>query len=114
MADARYALAAFALMLSAPAHAAPSMAGHYHLEGVMETGSELALDPRGTFQWYLVYGALDLFAQGAWRQEDGAVVLESRKAKDIPDPPFDTLRLTIRERDLVPPDGHGAYVRGAD
>lgn len=94
------------------ARAAGSMAGHYYLEGVMETGSELLLEPDGHFRWYLVYGALDQFADGRWKQDGDAVVLTSEKGKDLPDPPFDTLRLTIRDHDLVPPDGRGAYVPG--
>ena len=105
-------LAAF---LAAPALAEPSShAGHYYLRGVMETGSELMLHPDGRFQWYLVYGALDLFAEGRWQEKDGALILTSEKSKDVPEPGFATLTLTIRGRQLVPPDGRGAYVRPED
>jgi hypothetical protein len=89
-----------------------SVAGHYYLQGVMETGSELRLTLDGRFQWYLVYGALDLFAEGTWRKEGGTVRLKSEKTKDVPKPGFKTLTLTIDGADLVPPDGRGAYVRG--
>lgn len=93
---------------------APERAGHYYLRGVMETGSELMLHPDGRFQWYLVYGALDLFAEGRWTEKDGAVILTSEKTKDVPNPGFRTLTLTARDRSLVSPDGQGAYVRPAD
>ncbi len=95
---------------SAKAAAPQSHAGHYYLQGVMETGSELMLDPRGQFEWYLVYGALDLFAEGTWRQDGGTIVLTSKPAKGMPDPAFKTMALTIRDTDLIPPDGKGAYV----
>ena len=95
---------------SAKAAAQQSHAGHYYLQGVMETGSELMLDPRGQFEWYLVYGALDLFAEGTWRQDGGTIVLTSKPAKGMPDPAFKTMALTIRDTDLIPPDGKGAYV----
>ena len=31
--------------------------GHYYLNGVMEVGSELLLQPNGKFQWMLAVGA---------------------------------------------------------
>jgi len=97
------------------AQAAPAeRAGHYYLRGVMETGSELLLHPDGRFQWYLVYGALDLFAEGRWQEQDGVVTLTAEKTSDVPQPAFNTLRLTIRDKQLVPPDGHGAYIRPSD
>jgi len=102
---------AISLLLAAAAPAQPSVVGHYYLQGVMETGSELELTPDGKFQWYLVYGALDLFAQGDWRREGDTVILVSRPSKDVPDPGFDELRLRVRDGDLVPPDDKGAYVR---
>ena len=109
------ALLPFAAFLASPASAAePARAGHYYLRGVMETGSELLLRPDGRFQWYLVYGALDLFAEGRWQEQDGTVILTSEKTKDVPQPGFETLRLTVRDKQLVPPDGHGAYVRPSD
>jgi hypothetical protein len=52
-----------------------SLAGHYYLEGIMETGSELLLREDGRFQWYFTYGALDLAAEGRWQREGTHVVL---------------------------------------
>ncbi|WP_070157892.1 hypothetical protein [Sphingobium phenoxybenzoativorans] len=106
------AMTPLALAQADPAKAAApqSLAGHYYLQGVMETGSELMLDPRGRFEWYLVYGALDLFAEGTWRQDGGTIVLTSKKAKGMPEPGFKTLTLTVRDADLIPPDGKGAYI----
>jgi len=94
--------------------AAAERAGHYYLRGVMETGSELMLHADGRFQWYLVYGALDLFAEGRWREADGRVTLTAQKTQDVPEPGFETLVLTIKDRSLIPPDGRGAYVRPSD
>lgn len=93
---------------------APARTGHYYLRGVMETGSELMLHADGRFQWYLVYGALDLFAEGHWSEKDGIVTLVSEKTKQVPEPGFRTLSLIVRDRALVPPDGHGAYIRPSD
>ncbi len=99
-------LASFAV----PVLARSDRSGHYYLRGVMETGSELLLRPDGRFQWYLVIGALDLFAEGRWSEKDGIVLLKAEKTKDVPEPGFETLQLTVRDSDLIPPDGHGAYV----
>ena len=76
----RLALAVIAFGLSLPGHAADagSIEGHYFLEGVMETGSELLLKPDGTFQYYLVYGALDQFAHGIWSNASGTVILNAQ------------------------------------
>ncbi len=88
--------------------------GHYYLRGVMETGSELMLKPDGRFQWYLVVGALDLFAEGRWQEANGTVRLTAEPTKDVPKPGFNTLILTIRGQELIPPDGRGAYARPSD
>ena len=73
------ALVVTAFGLSLPGHAAGTgpVEGHYFLEGVMETGSELLLKPDGTFQYYLVYGALDQFAHGRWSDEAGTIILNA-------------------------------------
>lgn len=107
-------LAAFLASPALAEQAAPERAGHYYLRGVMETGSELMLHPDGRFQWYLVYGALDLLAEGHWSEKDGVVLLTSEKTKDVPEPGFQTLNLSVRDRSLVPPDGRGAYIRPSD
>lgn len=98
-----------ALSAPVPAIAAPDEARHYYLQGVMETGSELLLRPDGRFQWYLSVGALDLFAQGRWVEAEGAVLLTAEKSAQVPEPGFETLRLTVRGADLIPPNGHCAY-----
>ena len=109
------ALLPLAAFLAAPALAdVADRVGRYYLRGVMETGSELLLRADGRFQWYLVYGALDLFAEGRWQEKDGVVLLAAEKTKDVPQPGFQTLALTIKDRALVPPDGRGAYVRPSD
>jgi len=105
-------LAALLLAATSPAAAAaPDHSGHYYLQGVMETGSELLLRNDGRFQWYLVYGALDLFAEGNWTATGDAVLLTARKSEAVPNPAFETLTLKVDGANLVPPDGRGAYVR---
>lgn len=57
-----------------------SLAGHYYLSGVMETGSELLLKPDGQFEWYISYGAVDQVAKGRWGRTAETVTL----ATDVP------------------------------
>ncbi|MBB3983385.1 hypothetical protein GGR44_003073 [Sphingobium fontiphilum] len=105
---------------TAPAMAQPAqtaeenLIGHYYLQGVMETGSELLLRPDGRFQWYLSYGALDLFAEGTWRVAGDAVELVAAPSVDVPKPGFERLSLAIAGAGLIPPDGRGAYVRARE
>ena len=72
-------LACAALACSAPASAAEPAAsalpGHYYLQGVMETGSELLLKKDGTFEWMLSYGNTDQQASGEWRASGDVVTL---------------------------------------
>jgi hypothetical protein len=72
-------LACAALACSAPASAAEPAAsalpGHYYLQGVMETGSELLLKKDGTFEWMLSYGNTDEQASGEWRVAGDTVTL---------------------------------------
>jgi hypothetical protein len=103
----------------------PSLAGEYHLEGVMETGSGLRLGDDGTFDWYFTYGALDLRARGKWKREGEAIELvvdEMGYPPQLPETQFDRMRLRIDGADLVPSwpwdidafrkgEERGAYVR---
>lgn len=52
-----------------------SLAGHYYLSGVMETGSELLLKADGQFEWYISIGAMDQLAQGRWGRTGQTVTL---------------------------------------
>ena len=54
------------------------LTGHYYLQGVMETGSELLLKEDGSFDYFLAYGALDQLASGNWKQQGDRVILEAR------------------------------------
>jgi hypothetical protein len=93
-----------ATVLQAPS-ADAARAGHYYLQGVMETGSELRLSADGRFEWYFTYGALDLAARGRWRHQGADVVLE---VEEFLAPPgyeamkFDRLPLRADGTDLVP------------
>ena len=82
-----------------------SLAGHYYLEGIMETGSELLLRENGRFQWYFTYGALDLAAEGRWQREDDNVVLlpdTFQAPPQYPETEFERMQLRIDGKDLVP------------
>ncbi len=63
--------------------ATPDPVGHYYLEGVHEVGSELLVKPGGRYDWFMSYGAMDLFSAGTWRQTGDQVVLtvDSRDPK---------------------------------
>jgi hypothetical protein len=79
----------------APADA--TLAGDYHLNGVMEVGSELRLVPNGRFDYMLAYGALDELASGCWSREGGSVTLVASKFETNMEDPlkFDRLELKI-------------------
>lgn len=53
--------------------------GHYYLNGVMETGSEMLLLPEGKFKWYLTYGALDQYAEGRWWKNGNCIGLKPER-----------------------------------
>jgi hypothetical protein len=59
--------------------------GHYYLNGVMEVGSELLLQPNGKFQWMLAVGALDQYAEGTWWKNGDCIGLkpDSKFKKDL-------------------------------
>lgn len=58
--------------LAAPA---PALPGTYYLSGVPEVGSQLLLQANGTFQWALMYGAVDASAEGTWRLKNQILTL---------------------------------------
>jgi len=65
---------ALALALAEPA---PAVTAGLYRTHQMEVGSELLLQPDGTFRYSLDYGAVSEAAQGHWRARDGAVQLDS-------------------------------------
>ena len=75
LACAALAFSISASWASAAEPAAPSLPGHYYLQGVMETGSELLLKKDGTFEWMLSYGNTDQQASGEWRASGDVVTL---------------------------------------
>ena len=117
------ALPVFAQQAAPTAEA--SLAGDYRLEGVMETGSGLRLQDDGTFQWFFMYGALDLYAKGTWsRAGDGIdlVVTDIQFPPQVPEAKFDRMHLRIDGDELAPQwpwdmdafrkgEVRGAYVR---
>ncbi len=90
------------------------MTGRYYLRGVMETASGLELAEDGSFKWYLIVGALDIFSGGSWSLQDEQVTL-------IFDPPpegarYDpvgTVIMSIDGENLVPSSdfGRGIFVK---
>ncbi len=107
-----------------PAHAAATapaatLAGEYHLDGVMETGSGLLLHPDGRFEWFFSYGALDLAARGRWtRAGDGIdlAVNEMQVPRQVPEYGFERMHLRVDGADLVPswPWDLDAFRKGAE
>ena len=82
-----------------------SLAGEYHLDGVMETGSGLLLRDDGSFEWFFTYGALDLGARGKWKREGDTVVLhvdEMGYPPQMPETKFDRMTLCVDGESLVP------------
>ena len=82
-----------------------SLAGEYHLAGVMETGSGLLLRDDGSFEWFFTYGALDLGARGTWKREGDAVVLQVDEMgfpPQLPETKFDRMTLRVDGDSLVP------------
>ena len=79
----------------APADA--TLAGSYHLSGVMEVGSELRPPPNRRFNYMLAYGALDKLASGCWSREGGSVTLVASKFETSMEDPlkFDRLELKV-------------------
>jgi hypothetical protein len=76
------ALVALALAFAAPIPveaAEDPVVGHYYLQGVRETGSELLIQPDGRFKWYMSYGAVDQFAEGQWLRDDKQLILNADK-----------------------------------
>lgn len=83
------------------------LAGHYYLNGVMEVGSELLLEPDGSFEFMLAYGANDQYGRGCWvkRGSTVEVIPSGRTAasrRHTPDDRgFGGLVLTVSGRSLV-------------
>jgi hypothetical protein len=81
------------------------VSGHYYLEGIRETGSELLLEKEGRFRWYFTYGALDLAAEGRWQREGDRVVLlpdTFHYPPQYPETEFKRMQLRIDGGDLIP------------
>jgi len=98
---------------------AATLAGEYHLDGVMETGSGLLLHEDGRFEWFFSYGALDLAARGRWtRVGDGIdlAVDEMQYPPQVPEYRFERMHLRMDGADLVPswPWDLDAFRKGAE
>jgi hypothetical protein len=67
----------FLIAFATPAAAKPAndIVGHYYLNGVRETGSELLITADGRYQWYISYGAVDQSSIGKWSRSNDRVVL---------------------------------------
>ncbi len=79
-------LFALCLAVALPSAArADDLVGHYYLQGVFETGSELLLSADGRYQWFLSYGALDQQSTGRWvRSGDTVTLTATLPAADAP------------------------------
>ena len=76
-----FAIAAF---VSGAAAAAQDPAEGLYIVERMETGSQLELAPEGRFRWIFVYGAVDLMAEGRWRRDGEAILLDTEPAVQGP------------------------------
>ncbi|MFZ5637466.1 MAG: hypothetical protein ACOY82_12880 [Pseudomonadota bacterium] len=78
-------LAIAGLAVAMPSAAGESLAGHYFLQGIHETGSELRLREDGRYDWFMAYGAMDATSAGRWsRESDRVVLIADLPAKDAP------------------------------
>lgn len=59
-----------------------TIAGEYHLQGVMETASAILLKPDSTFEIFFSYGAMDRQGSGKWALDHGKIILNSRTRPD--------------------------------
>ncbi|KJH57018.1 hypothetical protein [Acinetobacter calcoaceticus] len=88
--------------------------GHYYLNGVMEVGSELLLQPDGKFKWMLAYGALDQYAEGTWWKNGHCIGLkpDSKFKKNLSIFP-ESLTISEKSLDVTWNDGRqqGSYSR---
>ncbi|KHN68061.1 hypothetical protein ACPF64_03005 [Acinetobacter sp. KB005] len=86
--------------------------GHYYLNGVMEVGSELLLQPDGKFKWMLAYGALDQYAEGTWWKNGNCIGLkpDSKFKKNLSIFP-ESLTISEKSLDVTWNDGRqqGSY-----
>jgi hypothetical protein len=86
--------------------------GHYYLNGVMEVGSELLLQPDGKFKWMLAYGALDQYAEGTWWKNGNCIGLkpDSKFKKNLSIFP-ESLTISDKSLDVTWNDGRqqGSY-----
>lgn len=77
---------------------APSLAGHYYLQGVTEVGSELLLKKDGKFEWMLAYGNVDQQASGDWSVSGKEVTLQAASPGKAPQfRVFDEEEMRIRK-----------------
>ena len=97
------ALAAVCIFSAAPAWALgpfcgkgdKSYFGQYTMQGVPEVGSQLRLNPDGSFEFYLAYGANDQHGKGCWTQTDKIIALfPGNKRRIAPDHTPDTRGFT--------------------
>lgn len=93
----------------------PTVAGHYHLEGVFEVGSELLLQPGGHFQYFLAYGAYDETATGDWHIDGEIIIINTPGGYT---PPRFTLKQSLSEPEqpltILVQDKTGRGIPGID
>ncbi|HUR66727.1 MAG TPA: hypothetical protein VMZ03_10295 [Chitinophagaceae bacterium] len=75
-----------------------NIAGEYMLQGMREMASGFLLNPDHTFQFFFIYGALDRFAKGEWKQEGDTIHFSTRS---WPGTDFTLVRTEEGEKDLI-------------
>lgn len=91
-------------------HSANRPEGEYYLHGVPEMATGFKLDKENTFEFFLIYGALDRYASGKWKEEKEQVVFQSRswsgkdfallKSKTVSDDSI-TIRITDNNENIL-------------
>ena len=89
--------------VKAPAGAATPrparLVGSYRLHASREAAGNLQLKADGRFEWSMIYGASDRYAQGRWHVAGGKVVFASD-----PTPPFNWFKVTAQTQYADGPD----------
>ncbi|MGZ8511170.1 MAG: hypothetical protein ACXWWA_12365 [Chitinophagaceae bacterium] len=84
--------------------------GEYYLHGVPEMATGFKLDEENSFDFFLIYGALDRYASGKWKEEKGQVTFQSKpwsgndfallKSKTVGDDSI-TIRITDNNENVL-------------
>src|SRR5687767_4228719 len=91
-------------------HSMAGSEGEYYLQGVPEMATGFKLDKDNSFEFFLIYGALDRHGSGNWKEEKGQVIFQSKpwsgkdfallKSKTVSDNSI-TIRITDNNENVL-------------